>query len=105
MAKTNLYGKNSNLDNLISKDDYELILLLLAERRILKEQLSQLTNAAIAQKFEVTTQEIARISKVEQFAIQKLLRNQSRAKKHMHKEHAKMERKRAPITQPKDFAE
>ena len=48
----------------LDKDDYELILLLLAERRILKEQLSQLTNAAIAQKFEVTTQEIARLSKV-----------------------------------------
>ena len=48
----------------MTKDDYELILLLLAERRNLKEQLAQLTNAAIAQKFEVTTQEIARLARV-----------------------------------------
>jgi len=48
----------------LNKEDYELVLLLLAERRKLREQLAQLTNAAIAQKFEVTRQEIARIAKV-----------------------------------------
>lgn len=47
----------------LTKEDCDLISLLLEERRMLKVQLDNLTNRKIAEKFDVSERTITRIAK------------------------------------------